>query len=339
MQYFWTLELGFSVFTQHHRLSTFSTLHSHSHDLFITTAFYLSLLISTVCITSTFSYCHDGSGILELDPGHTSGTHLRSVHLATQLPHHHLSYQRAAPFVATDNVLRRDHLPTSPSTIVGRILRIRALVNHAADDLTAALDHIEAIGHLSPSQLKGKGKGKSPDTSDLTDDPTTSILQSELIHPYTPPQAMAQPCTTPPPVTTNITTRQHSQPITPHAATTPDFPHTKATAPPPKPTYTCMRSANSCISPPRPVNLFPTNPPPHTTPQQCDPTQVYNIRIPLQGHATLTAVGPISAPPSSTSNSTPTIYYMPTPTNIRPNHPEAGIGPPGPWWDDAGAPL
>ena len=192
-----------------------------------------------------------------------------------------------------------------------------------------------AIGHLSPSQLKGKGKGKSPDTSDLTDDPTTSILQSELVHPYTPPQAMAQPCTTPPPVTTNITTREHSQPITPQTATTPDFPHT---AQAPKQTYTCMRSANSCISPPRPVNLFPTNPPPHTTPQQCDPTQVYNIRIPLQGHARLTAIGPISAPPSSTSNSTPTIYYTPTPTNIRPNHPEAGIGPPGPWWDDAGAP-
>ena len=198
--------------------------------------------------------------------------------------------------------------PHLPPLLLDRILRIRALV---------------------------KGKGKSPDTSDPTDDPTTSILQSELIHPYTPPQAMTQPCTTPPPVTTNITSHDHSQPLTPPTATTPDFPHTALA---PRPTYTCMRSANSCISPPRPVNLFPTNPPPHTLPQQCDPTQVYNIRIPIQGHATLTALGPITAPPSSTSNSTPTIYYMPTSTNIRPNHPEAGIGPPGPWWDDAGAP-
>ena len=228
--------------------------------------------------------------------------------------------------------------PHLPPPLLDRILRIRALVNHAADDLTAALDHIEAIGHFSPSQLKGKGKGKSTDTSDLTDDPTTSTLQSELIHPYTPPQAMAQPCTTSPPIATNTTTQEHSQPITPQTATTPDFQHTKATAPPPRPTYTCMRSANSCVSPPRPVNLFPTNPPPHTTSQQCDPTQVYTIRIPLQGHATLTAIGPISAPPSSASNSTPTIYYTPTPTNIGPNHPEAGTGPPGPWWDDAGAP-
>ena len=111
--------------------------------------------------------------------------------------------------------------PHLPPPLLDRILRIRALVNHAADDLTAALDHIEAIGHFSPSQLKGKGKGKSTDTSDLTDDPTTSILQSELIHPYTPPQAMAQPCTTSPPVTTNTTTQEHSQPITPQTATTP----------------------------------------------------------------------------------------------------------------------
>ena len=153
------------------------------------------------------------------------------------------------------------------------------------------------------------------------------------------PHAMAQPCTTPPlPATTNVTPQEHPPPITPQTTMTPDFPHTKATAPSPHPTYTCMRSANSCVSPPRPVNLFPTNPPPHTSSQQCDPTQVYNIRIPLQGHATLTALGPISTPPCSASNSAPTIYYMPTSTNIRPNHPEASTGPAGPWWDDAGAP-
>ena len=228
--------------------------------------------------------------------------------------------------------------PHLPQPLLDRILRIRALVNHAADDLTAALDHLEAIGQFSPRQLKGKGKGKPTDTSDLTDDPTTGIPQSELIHSYTPPQAMAQPYTTPPPLTSNTPPQEQPPPITPQTAVTPDFPHTTTAAPAPRPTYTCMRSANSCISPPRPVNLFPTNPPPHTSTQQCDPTQVYNIRIPLQGHATLTAIGPPSAAPCSASNSAPTIYYVPTPTNIRPNHPEATTGPAGPWWDDAGAP-
>ena len=228
--------------------------------------------------------------------------------------------------------------PHLPQPLLDRILRIRALVNHAADDLTAALDHLEAIGQFSPRQLKGKGKGKSTDTSDLTDDPTTGIPQSELIHPYTPPQTMAQAYTTPPPLTSNTPSQEQPPPITPQTAVTPDFPHAITTAPSPQQTYTCVRSANSCISPPRPVNLFPTNPPPHASTQQCDPTQVYNIRIPLQGHATLTALGPISAPPCSASNSAPTIYYLPTPTNIRPNHREATTGPAGPWWDDAGAP-
>ena len=230
--------------------------------------------------------------------------------------------------------------PHLPPALLDRILRVRALVNHATDDLTAALDHIEAIGRFPPDQLKGKGKGqgksksKTYDHTELTDDPTTSIHQSDLIYPFTPPQTMAPPCTTPPPLT-HTTTLEPSQQVASQQTATPDFPHT---AHAPKPSYTCMRSANSCISPPRPVNLFPTTPSQHTFPQQCDSTQVYNIRIPLQGQATLTAIGPISAPLASPSNSTPTIYCLPTPTNIRPNHPEAGTGPPGPWWDDAGAP-
>ena len=230
--------------------------------------------------------------------------------------------------------------PHLPPALLDRILRVRALVNHATDDLTAALDHIEAIGRFPPDQLKGKGKGqgksksKTYDHTELTDDPTTSIHQSDLIYPFTPPQTMAPPRTTPPPLT-HTTTLEPSQQVASQQTATPDFPHTALA---PKPSYTCMRSANSCISPPRPVNLFPTTPSQHTFPQQCDSTQVYNIRIPLQGQATLTAIGPISAPLASPSNSTPTIYCLPTPTNIRPNHPEAGTGPPGPWWDDAGAP-
>ena len=57
--------------------------------------------------------------------------------------------------------------PHLPPALLDRILRVRALVNHATDDLTAALDHIEAIGRFSPDQLKGKGKGKTPDPTDL----------------------------------------------------------------------------------------------------------------------------------------------------------------------------
>ena len=87
----------------------------------------------------------------------------------------------------------RPFTPHLPHPLLDRILRIRALVNHAADDLTAALDHIEAIGRFSPRQLKGKGTGKPTDTSEPTDDATTGIPQGELIHPYTPPQTMALP--------------------------------------------------------------------------------------------------------------------------------------------------
>ena len=178
--------------------------------------------------------------------------------------------------------------PHLPPALLDRILRVRALVNHATDDLTAALDHIEAIGRFPPDQLKGKGKGQSKsktyDPTELTDDPTTSIHQSDLIHPYTPPQTMAPPRTTPPPVI-HTATLEHSQQIASQQNATPDFPHAALA---PKPSYTCMHSANSCISPPRPVNLFPTQPSQHIFPQQCDPTQVYNIRIPLQGQATLT---------------------------------------------------
>ena len=154
--------------------------------------------------------------------------------------------------------------PHLPQPLLDRILRIRALVNHAADDLTAALDHIEAIGQFSPSQLKGKGKGKSTDTSDLTDDPTTGIPQSELIHPYTPPQAMAQPYTTPPPITTNTTPQEQPPPITPQTAMTPDFPHTKATAPPPRPTYTCICAQPTAASHPH-VQLTSFQPTRHHT--------------------------------------------------------------------------
>ena len=140
----------------------------------------------------------------------------------------------------------------------------------------------------------------------------------------TSPQDTTQTTTTPPPVT-------------------PDFPQTQLqqfTALPPRPqqSYTYMRSANCCISPPRPVNLFPSTSP-TTSSHQCDPNQLYNIHIPLQGHATLTAVGPPTAAPHiyQPSLNTPNFYYMPPQANIRPNHPEATTGPEGPWWDAEGS--
>ena len=68
--------------------SQFWTL--HTCWLFIVT-FSLSFLIPIVRVASTFSHRNDGSGILELDSGHTSGTHLRSIHFTTQLSHKHLS--------------------------------------------------------------------------------------------------------------------------------------------------------------------------------------------------------------------------------------------------------
>ena len=39
---------------------------------------------------------------------------------------------------------------------------VRALVDHAADDLTAALAHIEAITQDSPKLAQGKSKGEKP---------------------------------------------------------------------------------------------------------------------------------------------------------------------------------
>ena len=231
--------------------------------------------------------------------------------------------------------------PHLPQPLLDRILGIRALVDHATDDLTAALEHIDAIGQLSPRQLKGKGKGTPIVLPDSADDPVTSTPQADLIHPYTAPQATTQPHSTQPP-TTNINPQDSTQPTTAPPPTTPDFPHTQlqqlTAPPPPKQTYTCIRSANSCIPPPRPVNLFPSTSPTASS-QQCDPNQVYNLHIPLRGHATLTAVGPPTAAPHiyQPSPNTHNFYYTPPQTNIRPNHPEAGIGPEGPWWDAEGS--
>ena len=147
--------------------------------------------------------------------------------------------------------------PHLPQPLLDRILRIRALVDHAADDLTAALGRIDAIGQLSPRRLKGKGEGTPIVLPDPADDPITSITQTDLMHPYTSPQGTAQPHPAQPP-TTNITSHDSTQTNTTPPPVTPDFPQTQLqqfTAPPPRPqqSYTCMRSANCCISPPRPV--------------------------------------------------------------------------------------
>ena len=228
--------------------------------------------------------------------------------------------------------------PHLPQPLLDRVLRIRALVDHATEDLTAALGHIDAISQMSPRLLKGKGKGVPPTPTD-----STNVSQTDLIHscPNLPTQS---DMTTAPQDTTTTTTQP---------PTTPDFPHTIHTspapiltdnikrfapAPRPHPYYTCTRSANSCVSPPRPINLFPS-PPPRTTPQQCDPTQVYSLRIPLRGTATLTPAGPITAIPHAPQPaSTAQPFTLPsTMPNIRPNHPEASAGPEGPWWDATGS--
>ena len=59
-------------------------------------------------------------------------------------------------------VLRWHGLPTFEPALLDRILRVRALVDHAADDLTAALAHIEAITQDSPKLAQGKSKGEKP---------------------------------------------------------------------------------------------------------------------------------------------------------------------------------
>ena len=230
--------------------------------------------------------------------------------------------------------------PHLPQPLLDRILRIRALVDHATAVLTAALGHIDAIGQLSPRQLKGKGKGPPIVLPDPADDPTTSATQAELIHPYTIPQDTAQQNPARP--TTTITPQDSTHANTTPPPVTPEFPHTQhhpqPSAPPPRPqqSYTCMRSAN--ISPPRPVNLFPSTSP--TTPsQQCDPTQIYNLHIPLRGHATLTPVRPPTAIPHNfqPAPNTPNCLFFSQHANIRPNCPEASSGPDGPWWDATGS--
>ena len=218
---------------------------------------------------------------------------------------------------------------------------------------TAALGHVEAISQMSPRLIKGKGKGTQPSPPDTADDPITNVSQADLIHPY--PTHTAQPDSTPPISSQHNTTNPPPAPTNTSIPpkTTPDFPqttHTTSTltlsdnlqrlaqAPRPHQSYTCMRAANSCVSPPRPINLFPS-PSPTTTPQPCDPTQLYSLQIPLQGHATLTPAGPIAAIPHTVQPTSTTQHFMfiPTPTNIRPNHPEASTGPDGPWWDATGS--
>ena len=85
--------------------------------------------------------------------------------------------------------------PHLSQPLLGRILRIRALVDHATDDLTAALGHVEATG---------KGKGTQPIPPDPADERTTSRPHSPQPHPhYTTRQR-----------TTNIITTQRNQPTT-----------------------------------------------------------------------------------------------------------------------------
>lgn len=154
--------------------------------------------------------------------------------------------------------------PQLPQPLLDRILRIRALIN------------------MSPRILKGKGKGTPPTLPDPTDDPVTSIPQEDLIHPFpnatSPHDTTCQSTTTIPPQTSTThsdstaTALPPSTPDfpltthTPHAPTPKGFGRYVAPAPTSQPHYTCMRAANSCISPPRPINLSLLHllTPPHT---------------------------------------------------------------------------
>ena len=228
--------------------------------------------------------------------------------------------------------------PHLPKPLLERILRIRALVDHATDDLTAALGHMEAISQMSPRLIKGKGKGTQPSPPDTADDPITSVSQADLIHPnptHTPQQDSTQQDTTP----QNTTNTPHDPtntsipPPTSSTLTLSDNLQRLAPAPRPHQSYTCMRAANS-----RPINLFPS-PPPTNPPQQCHPTRVYSLQIPFQGHATLAPAGLIAAIPHTfqPTSTTQPFTFIPTQKSIRPNHPEASTGPESPWWDATGS--
>ena len=140
--------------------------------------------------------------------------------------------------------------PHLPQPLLERILRIRALVDHATDDLTAALGHMEAISQMSPRLIKGKGKGAQPSPPDTADDPITSVSQADLIHPnptHTPQQDSTQQDTTP----QNTTNTPHDPtntsipPPTSSTITLSDNLQRLAPAPRPHQSYTCMRAANS----------------------------------------------------------------------------------------------
>ena len=64
--------------------------------------------------------------------------------------------------------------------LLNRILRIRARVDRATADLTAALGLIDTIGQLSPRQPKGKGRGTPAVRPDPAHDPVTSARQADL---------------------------------------------------------------------------------------------------------------------------------------------------------------
>ena len=197
--------------------------------------------------------------------------------------------------------------PHLSQPLLDRVLRIRALANHATDDLAAALG-----GACRHEQPRAKAK---------------AFCQLCLIHRTTLPQARHKQnlfILIPPTPHCLLTT-------TPTTSPSPPLLNKPSNALPPR-LRQYMHAANSCTSPPRPINLYPS-PPTHPTPHNCDPTQVYSVHIPPRGHATLTPAEPITA--LHTAHSTPT-QPATHPLTIQPSHPEAALGPEGPWWDATG---
>ena len=227
----------------------------------------------------------------------------------------------------------------SPQSL-DRILRIRALVDHAAEDLTRALTHPDAIGQMSPRTIKGKGKGRPPHPTPPhpTDDPHTGVHQDDLI--YTPsninaatspdthdpiPLAIDQqqqstitsPRTSPPPT---IPPTDMSAHVPHNAPSTQTFADTVASQPPfttrpkgfgrsaPPPLahdrYHCKHAANAYPFPPRPVNLSPS-------PQSCDLQQV---TVSAYAFADL----PSPPTPPSTTTRPPCAIYQQSDCTLRP---------------------
>ena len=107
----------------------------------------------------------------------TPAAHLYGLYISQNSIRHGLYHSREQLHSLQQTMYFDDSIYQLPQPLLERILRIRSLINHATDDLTAAPGHIEAIGNMSPRLIKGKGKGVPPTPPETTDDPVTSTFE------------------------------------------------------------------------------------------------------------------------------------------------------------------